>query len=228
MNRKKAEKIALEGLKLIDPSGRSSNEFKRLLDDLDDKQFGELIQAIKEQRYYIPVIMDNLTDHAITIENNLAIADKFGCEFFQQLRVTDPTTGRVYLTPMKYLVTWQPVRRQIQTLENKVSIPEDNKHVDEMTDQPTGPSKGSSLSQPELLVMYSQGSEKGIVEYIKYRGGDLEGMRAMEAMLVQTGHASMDKLDTMGTEVKSTLSLGALLKGMHLDNNFSGYTHELK
>lgn len=228
MYRKKAEAVAIDALNLIDKSGRSAKEFQRLLKDLSDEQFIELINAIDDKTYFVPIIMDNLTDHAVTLENNLAIAPKFGYEFFQRLKVTDEKTGQTYLTPLPYLVLHLPVRRQIQTLENKVSIPEDNKHIDEMTNQPTGVSKGSSLSFPELLVIYSQGNNRGIVEFIKYRGGDLQGMRAMENMLVQTGHASMDQLDTMGTEVKSTQTLGILLKGMHLDNNFSGYVHDIK
>lgn len=228
MYRKKAEAAAIQALNMVDKSGRSAKEFERLLKDLSDEQFIELINAIEERKYYVPIILDNLTNHGVTIENNLAVAEKLGYNFFQRLKVTDEATGQAYLTPLPYLVVHLPVRRQIQTLENKVSIPEDNKHIDEMTDQPTGVSKGSSLSFPEILVIYSQGNERGIVEFIKYRGGDLKGMRAMENMLVQTGHASMDQLDTMGTEVKSTQTLSILMKGMHLDNNFSGYTHDIK
>mgnify|MGYP000225759971 CR=1 FL=1 len=228
MFRKKSEDVAIAILDKVDKSGRSTSELKRLFASLSDEDFIDFIDAIAEKRYFIPIMIDNLSDHGVTVENNLVVAKELGYEFFQQLWVTDPTTGKCFLTPLKYLIVDLPIRRQIQTLENKVSIPEDNKHIDEMTDQPTGVSKGSSLSFPEILVVYSHGNEKPIVEFIKYRGGDLEGMRAMEKMIHETGYASMDKLDTLNTEVKSTQTLGILLKGMHLDNNFSGYANAVQ
>lgn len=228
MYRKKAEEVAINGLNMIDKSGRSAKELQLLLKDLSDEEFIEFINAIDDETYYLPVILDNLSNHGITVENNLEVGKKLGYEFFQRIKLTDNDTGKVYLSPIPYLVVHLPVRRQIQTLENKTSIPEDSKHIDEMTNQPTGVSKGSSLSFPEILVMYSQGNDKGITELIKYRGGDLDGMRAMEASLVQTGHATMEDLDKLNTDVKSTQTLSILLKGMHLDNNFTGHTPDVK
>mgnify|MGYP000994375955 FL=1 len=112
------------------------------------------------------------------------------------------------------------MRRQIQTLVNKISIPEDNKHVDEMTDQPTGVSKGSSISFPEILVMYAAGHEKAIEEMIKVRGGDLKALQIMEKSIHETGGASLQVIGKAGTRVKSTETLAILMKGAHLDNNF--------
>jgi len=114
------------------------------------------------------------------------------------------------------------VRLQIQTLINNISFPEYNKHVDEMTDQVAGPiSKASSISMPELMVLYSTGHEDVIKEFIKYRGGDLKGMREIDRLINTTGNAKMSEVDKLGTTVKATETLDTLLRAMHLESNFS-------
>jgi len=221
-NRKAAEKVILDALALIDPSGVSSTTMIGFLKAMTDKAFDLYMTAIENGTDYISVIAPNLTNCKITTDNNLKVGKQLGVEFFKRLWLTDTATGVEYLTNQKYLVVKLPVRRQIQTLENKMSIPEDNKHVDDLTDQPTGVSKGSSISFPELLVMYSQGNSRGIEELIKYRGGDGKAMQAMDKQIHESGGVSMDSLGKLGTKVKSTQTLSVFLKGMHLDNNFLG------
>lgn len=219
-NRAAAEAVILKNVSMIDPSGRSTQTLKDFYAKMDDKTFGNYMQAIKEKRDYVSVIMDNLSDCKITIANNLAVAEKLGVKMFHRIWQTDPATGLEYLSTEEYLVLKIPVRRQIQTLMNKISIPEDNKHVDELTDQPTGASKGSAISFPELLVMYSGGAEKAIEELIRFRGGDLKLMNAMDQSIHATGGASMEALGAMSqTRVKSTKVLSTFFTAMHLRNN---------
>ena len=55
---------------------------------------------------------------------------------------------------------------------------------------------------------------------IKYRGGDIKLMNEMDKRIRDTGGVRMESLKGVGGRVKSTTTLSALLKGMHLDNNF--------
>lgn len=215
-----AEKSVLADLLEIDPSGVNSELMKNFFSHMDDKQFDDYVKAIEEEKDFIPVVMENLTGVRITTENNLEVAKKWGYKFFQRVWCSDPVTGHVYLSGPEYLIIHLPVRRQIQTLLNKISTPEDNKHVDELTDQPTGVSKGSSMSFPEILVLYAQGFDKAILELIKFRGGDVKLMNEMDKRIRDTGGVTMDSLPTGRSRVKSTLTLSALLKGMHFENNF--------
>ncbi len=221
-NRKAAEKVILEGLSMIDPSGTNTQLMIAFFKNMTDAAFDKYMQAIADGTDYVSIVAPTLTKCKITTENNLKVAKKLNFEFFHRLWLTDVATGSVYLTNQRYLVVKLPVRRQIQTLENKISIPEDNRHVDDLTDQPTGVSKGSSISFPELLVMYSQGNSRGIEELIKYRGGDIKGMQAMDKQIHESGGASLDSLSKLGTKVKSTQTLSVMMKAMHLENNFLG------
>lgn len=220
-NRAAAEKIILDGVSLIDVTGKSLKVLKSFFTQMDDKAFHAYMTAVKEGREYISIIMDNLNGNKITTVNNIAVAKKLGCKLYQRVWTTDQATGVTYLTNEEYLVVHLPVRRQIQTLLHKISIPEDNKHVDELTDQPTGASKGSSISQPELLVMLSGGSVAAIEEFMRFRGGDLKLMAAMDQSIHETGGASMEALGANATSrVKSTVVLSTFLTAMHIRNNF--------
>lgn len=220
-NRAKAEKRILATISMIDKSGINTKLTKDFFASMNDQQFHDYMMAIKEKRDYVSIVMDNMGKTKITTENNLDVAAFLGVKLFQRIWLTDPATGMEYLTPLEYLVIHLPVRRQIQTLLNKISIPEDNKHVDELTDQPTGASKGSAVSFPELLVMYSSGAEKAIEEFIRFRGGDLKLMNDFDKQIHETGGASMEALSNVSrSRVKSTKVLSTILTAMHIKNNF--------
>ncbi len=218
--RKEAEKVILEGLTALDPSGKNTQLTKSFFESMSDEQFDDYIKAIEEERAYVGLVYETMGKNGISTENNLKVAEAWGHSFFQKLILTDPVTGQTYETPLPYPVVDLPVRRQVQMLKEKISIPEDNRHFDDYTDQPTGISKGGGISLPETLVLYSAGLSQSLTEMIKYRGGDLKAMNAMDRAIAEQGDASMESISRFGTRVKSTVTMSILLKGMHLDNNF--------
>lgn len=218
-NRKEAEHYIVSMIAQLDPSGLNASFLKTRFAHMTDKQFDTYMTAIEEGRDFVSVISPVLEESGITTDNNLALAKKWDIPLFHYLWMTDATTGITYKTKYKHLCVWLPIRRQIQTLKNKMSVPEDNKHVDDLTDQPTGASKGSSISFPELLGLRAQGCDKSAEELIKFRGGDLTAMRAMDKMIHETGGARMETFYHLNSRAKATVTFSILLKGMHLDNN---------
>lgn len=218
--RKEAEKVIINGLKDLDPSGKNAKLTQSFFDGMSDEEFDKYIKALEEEKAYVGLVYEIMGKNGVTTENNLKVAEKWGHPFFQKLVLTDPVTGQTYQTPLPYPVVDLPVRRQVQMLKEKISIPEDNRHVDDYTNQPTGVSKGGGISLPETLVLYSAGLSQSLTEMIKFRGGDLKAMNAMDRAIAEQGDASMESISRFGTRVKSTVTMSILLKGMHLDNNF--------
>lgn len=219
-NRKAAEAVILKWVKAIDPSEKNTQMYEAMFAKMTDAQFDAWMVAIEGRKDYVSIVADNGTGSKVTTDNNIKVAKQMGVHLLQKLWLTDAVTGMRYLTPIEYLVLDLPVRRQIQTLENKISIPEDNKHIDELTDQPTGASKGSSISFPELQVLYAQNLDASILELIKFRGGDEKAMRAMDKSIIDSGGASLESLKQLGTKVRANTTLSTFLKGMHFDNNY--------
>jgi hypothetical protein len=109
-----------------------------------------------------------------------------------------------------------PIRRQSQHLQKKRSIPENNRVIDQLSGQPTGPSKGAKISYPELQVLAGMNMDSSLVELIKYRGGDKGGYNALNAMVGRYGAANLKTLSNYATGVQSTQTLKIFLTASHL------------
>lgn len=217
--REKATKEIIKWVEKILPGGGNKEIYEQQLGKLTDKQFEEYMAKLRSGEEVLFIIQPNLRkDVSLDIRRNLAVAKELNYSFFQRLWLTDPGTGETYLTPIPYMVVDLPLRKQAQSLEKKVSIPQDNSTVDELTGQPTNSSKGGSVSFPELQVMNAQGLDKTVEELIKFRGGDEVAFRAMNKQIIETGSVYIDNIET-NTKTKSTEVLSTLLKSMHLDNN---------
>jgi hypothetical protein len=217
-NRKAATALAVKIIGRFMPGSPNAAITQELLDELTDEQFDALMHRFRDGSATLTLYSYNLDKHKLSLDRNLKIAKIMGHEFFQRLYLTDPITGVTFLTPERYLILRLPVRRQQQLLIKKSSIPDSNLHVDELTGQPAGPSKGSKMSFPEIQVLFAQDQNRPIEELIKFRGGDAKAYRAMTRSIIETGQASQDAIKVNPTRVKSTETFSTLLKAMHLAN----------
>ena len=218
-NRKAFTDLVVKWVGEIIPGADYVKVLKKQLDALSDEQFEAYVQHLETTGDAIPIIVPNYSDVKIDVTRNLAIGKALGYEFFQHLILTDPVSGLTYQTPVKYLLLQLPIRRQQQMLEEKISIPDSNRRVDDLTGQPTGPSKGASWTFPEVQVMRSQGALRTLEEGLKYCGGDTKGFQAMNRQVMETGGVSLDELQKTPTTVKSTETLRTYLLAAHIENN---------
>ncbi len=217
------EKATQELLYFIDrfaPGSENRAIYEKRLNAMSNREFEAFIERLESGSETLSLFIPNLSEHKLDINRNFEIAEELGHEFYQHLYLTDPQTGQVVKTPVKHLVLMLPLRRQAQMLYKKISIPENNRAVDDRSGQPTGPSKGASISYPELQVNAAKGLDNMVLELIKYRGGDTRSFNAMNRSIMETGEASMNEIDSEGdTTVKSTQTLDVMLKAMHLNSN---------
>jgi hypothetical protein len=195
---------------------------KKLYEDLfsgmDDKEFDQFVLDLETGKKKLAVISPNFSKNKISVEKNLKVAKELGYDFFKRVWIPAKNGVPAYLTPMKYMVVTLPIRRQAQLLDKKISIPEDNNSVDNMTGQPTGKSKGSKVSYPEVQVLAAMNMEHSLHELMKFRGGDAKGFNAMNTIISRTGEVSQKHIEPYSGVVKSTHSLKVMLTGMHLKN----------
>lgn len=217
-NRKAATEMILRYIEKILPGSPNTAFYVKRLAEMSDAEFDRFMRNLEDGSEILSIRTANLSKYKLSLDRNLAIAKELGHDFFQYLILTDPTTGEVYRTPVKYLVIDVPLRRQVQLLQSKATIPENNKHIDELSGQSTGPSKGSKISFPELQVLFAQGLDATITELIKFRGGDAKAFNAMNRAIIENGGVSIEYLAQFGTKVKSVTTLSTLLKTIHLDN----------
>jgi hypothetical protein len=215
-NRQKAQALCLEYIDKILPGSGNRKIYEDLFASMSDEAFEAFIGKLKSGQARLALIAPNMAEPKLSVERNLAIAKELGHEFFQRIWMDGKAGAPKYLSAVPYLVVDLPLRRQAQLLVKKISIPEDNRSVDNLTGQPTGASKGSKISYPEIQILAALGLDDSITELIKYRGGDQKGFIAMNDSIARTGGVSQKALEPLGTKVKVTQTLSTYLTAMHL------------
>lgn len=199
------------------------SEFKKLylkrIDDMDAKEFDAFIEDLENMDRFLEVMIPVSTGNIFPEEEVIALIRKHGGEPFNHLRITDDTTGEVFITPEKYWTPLMVKRRQIQTKDSKVGLPSSNKVRNNLTGAVTGAAKGSSMSAVQTTSITSRGMKANALELNKARGGDLTASREMNKALIETGQVSLNELLKHNTQAVSTDTLGIKWNSIHLDHN---------
>lgn len=215
-NRKAAEDFIIKYIAKLLPGTSNSITYKDYFASLNDKQFDQFMQDLESGDKYLTVVVPNFSKNGISVENNLKLAEELGHDFFQKLWIEAHGDTPTHLTPIEFLVIDLPIKRASQLLTKKISVPDHNKSIDAVTGQVTGESKGAKISYPELQICAAMGMDNSMVELMKYRGGDIKGAAAMNAMLSKHGTANLNTLSQYASGVESTKSLKVYLSSMHL------------
>lgn len=216
-NRKAAEKKVYELMDRFDPSGKNTAIYRRMFEQMDDTDFDQFMEGLRDEGC-LRAVNPNGSGVQISTKNNLKMAEELGLQLRQRVWIPPKGNVRGYLTPNRYFVLGLFVRRQSQVLQKKMSTAEDNHAVDNLTGQVTSDSRASGLSYPEVSVLDGMGLENCLKEFMKMRGGDEGGARALNTMISRTGQANMDSLEPYCTGVKATTTLSHLLNAAHLSN----------
>lgn len=215
-NRKGAEDFILKYVNELAPGNENVGIYQKLFEGMDDEAFEEYMTGIERGDKFVVFISPNFSQHALSVERNLLIAEELGHSFFQKLWVGQQGDTPAYLTPVEYLVMDEPMRRASQLLIKKIRVPEHNKQVDLLSKQPTGESRGSRVSWPELQVLSTMDLDDALIELIKFRGGDERGYRALTGSISRYGKASIQMLNNYASGVESTKTLKTVFTAMHL------------
>lgn len=221
-NREAATEVFLEGLELILPGSKNTEYYRNYLAGLSDEQFEKMVELIESGTLVLPLFQPNLTKPLLDVSRNIEIGKAWGHDFYEQLWLTDPIDPSVEtLTPKKYMLLELPMRRQAQTLENKMAVPLSNEFIDDLSGQPmdSTESKGSALTFPELQVLNSEGLDSVALELLKFRGGDVDAYQALERTIIDGGDATMKQTDPGDSRVKSTDTLNVRLRAAHIQSN---------
>jgi len=218
-NRKKAEAFALKLIDAIDPGNENVAHYKELFASMDDKAFAELVESFSTGDAMLGYTHPNLNKNKITVSNNIKLAERLGYKMFDYAFLTDPDIGVTAKTLKPVLITNMYIRRQAQTLEHKNSVTTDDRHLDQMTDQPTGPSKGASITAPELPIGHAQRWDAILTEVVNYRGGNARAYNISKHLAIRTGEISQTAIKQFPSANKSISSLSSFLFAAHVDNN---------
>lgn len=217
-NRAKAEAFILQLVQEIEPTGYNKQQYTKIFKEMSDKTFHNYMQGLRDGTMTLVLFKPLYQAKGFSVENNLKVSEKYGLKAFERLRYTSNPDEPDYISPIESMILDLPWRKQSQTWSKKVSVPDNNKTVDQLTYQPTGASKGSKFSYPEWQVLNGMGLENTIQELSQMRGGDRGGFAAYNAMFMRYGNANLKTLQQFTTGVESTKTLKTYLACMHISN----------
>lgn len=218
-NREAFKKVYIEGLKAVlvgDDVIRDKNIelFTKYIDGLNDKELDDVVDRLERNEFVLPVFVPN-GSKAIDYEHNIELIEKIGVGLHRRVAIT--RDGVTTMGPIPRLIMEVPIKKPLQLLEKKRSIPADQNSKNILTQQVTGASKSMSITSPEIPLMMANGQFFSIREGIKYRGGDLDAEVVMEKLADMGLDISQETLEkySKGPEVNNTLK--QILFSMHLD-----------
>src|SRR5690606_32571808 len=115
--RKEAEQEILFYIEKILPGGENQKIYKELFARMSDIEFDEFMQRLENDEEILALYKPNLVGETLSTIRNIEVCDELGYPLLQHLYLTDPDTGMLRKTPVKFLTGLVPVRRQAQTLE---------------------------------------------------------------------------------------------------------------
>ena len=202
---------------IADPTKTNSAYYKQLIAGMNDKQFDDFMKAIRDGKWTVHLVAPNLIVN-LQNENLLKCADALGVEIFHKLWMRDHATGQLYLTDNKYPIIQLPVRRQQQFLDEKMSVPSDDKTIDALTGQVTGDSKASSVTNPEVQILSARGLDNTLREFVSARGGNMAQYAELRRACEENGEVSLSQLDP-NSRPRSAVVASIMLRSILLDNN---------
>lgn len=215
-DRKNTEAFILKYIEKIAPGGENQELYKNLFKGMSNKEFDDFMVNLRDDKQTLSIIVPNGSNIDISVDNNIKVGKELGRSFFQHLNFSGDNETPPYKTPNKYLVFKLPVKRAAQLLSKKISIPENSKSFDLTTGQVTGKSRSSKITAPEIQMLTGMGLKDSVKELLKYRGGDMGSLYALNNALYKQGHVDHKTLDYYSTGVVSTKTLDSYFKASHI------------
>jgi len=215
-NRKKVEdKI----LKIVKASSGSDNEklYIDLFKSMNNKEFHKFMEDLRDKKITISVIIPNGGSFSIDTEKNLKLCKNLGYEPFQRTTIKIPNTNISTLSTVKSLILYTPVKRLAQHMVKKISYAEHLKSRNFLTGQVANASKSAKITSKELNIFLGKDYTSAMSELMMARSGDSQATNAMNALIDKYGEVSIEDIKKYAGGSRSTKTMHAYFKAMHLD-----------
>lgn len=215
-NRAKIESFLFSSVESFCPDKEYIAALKKTVGAMSNARFTEFI---KNREFKIVTTPLKQKDK-LSIKTTLDFLEANNRSPYKRVVIVDEVTGIKHSPDKKSLCLPLPCKRVVQTLFHKRSIPTSATNIDQRTDQVTGASKGSRISNVEALIISSQGDgyPNSLREFYKYRGGDNRALNAMNKLIITQGGVKHATLNSLGSRPKVVEVLSSFLTAQHLRN----------
>lgn len=201
----------------MEPSGLNSKRYRQIIGNMNDKEFDQFMNYMKEGKWQLHLVAPNMIVN-LQNEDLLKACDLIGLNLFHKVWMYDKVTGKKYLTDNEYMFVKLPIRRQQQFLDEKISVPDNDRTIDGLTGQVTGDSRSCAITNPEIQILAARGLDDTLREMVNVRGGNIHGYNEFRRMLEENGEADLDTIDP-NSKTRVSVVGKVLLQSMMIDTN---------
>lgn len=216
--RKAVEDYIIKYMDEIDPSGLNTAKYRKLFSKMSDNLFDTWMTYLRDKQTVLSVETPNIIVK-VDIDRLIKLCKELGIELFTRLKLWDEPTQTYYHTTNKYIMLKLPIRRQAQFLDHKLSVPEGDSKIDNLSGQVMKPDQANGLSQVEVQALYARGLNATIMELIKYRGGDTTAFAEYKRSLEERGSTSI--ANETNSVTRSVVVFDVFFSGMQIESNAS-------
>lgn len=215
--RKKIIALIVKTMDIADPSKVNGKFWEGFLSGLSNKDFDNFMSALRDKKVQMYITAPNLKLN-LSNDNLLAAADSLGIQIFHRIRRKDSITGKTYITPNAYPVLQLPIRRMQQFLDEKMSVPDNDRSIDGLTGQVTSDSRACSITNPEIHILAARGLDHALSEFTQVRAGNIHAYAEFKRQLEEKGSVDLASLDKT-SRTRTAVMAKVLLQCMMYDTN---------
>jgi hypothetical protein len=215
INRKEIEDDIKSLIKQLDPDPKGNllkydEFFESMSNQVFEEWFNDFLDGKEHLFFFMPNFIKNISN-----DDLIKIAEKNNVKIFHKLIFTDEN-GRQTESDHEYMVVKLPVRRVVQYLDKKYSMPMDDKQISALTGQVMNDSKGSRMSLPQIRLMMAKNLDATVNEFINCRGGNVEAYREATQQMAQYGEFSQAEIESK-QRTRAVDVTSSIIKSMMLD-----------
>lgn len=209
--RKEMEDMIYNFFDLFDPSGRNTEYYRSLFNNMSDGQFDQYFKSLFEQDdpYLTATMVDY--ENPVLIENIEKAAKYLDVPLFERvvLPYASEDPDNPVITKHECLVGYLNIKRLQQINFKKLGLSTDASERNMITGQVTGHDKNSRNSDQETIALLTVGANVSLKELMSMRADDMVMKAEMNKKIARDGYVAMDEL-TDKLSNKTTLNSAAV------------------
>lgn len=205
--RKAVQDLILSTVKKIDDKGKNVKNYQALFKSLNDKQFSEFMERVRNGSLHI--ILPNGTKTR-DISYYESVANSLGTQLFKHVEHKDK--DGYFIPHFKYMVGYTYANITKQSVDYALKTPAHTRSRNAITNQVTGESRGAAFSNPEIKLKLAHGLKNTVYELAILRSGDPSFAKFIE----RYGDVTIEEVDKVKNSSRAVNSLKGFLAGMHI------------
>jgi hypothetical protein len=219
MARKDAENYIIELMSRLDNTKKNVEMYKKLFANMSDADFDKYMKNLEEGKEEIYFVNPPFSGYKPDLNKLIAILKGLGIKPMEKI-IFEDESGYKFKPDIEYKILYLPGRRTSHHASKGLSLHKNLDTRNPITGQVTGKdSKTGAITLPEAYIFTGLGLTKTLDELENIRGGDVGASTAFIQTLETTGRVSSADIEPHRNGVRSTKTINAIFKGMHIDIN---------